>query len=69
LFPKGYSNWHAAAMAALIGHKLVEIESDKPGVFGREPTDEVRSLIEKRGWPDSKALRASQSKDFVAVHG
>lgn len=62
LFPKGYSNWHAAAVARVFGHKLTEVESDQPGSFGREPTEELRRFIEQHGWPDRATVQASRKK-------
>jgi hypothetical protein len=67
LFPKGYGNWHAAAIAEVFGHTLVEIESDKPGIFGRKPTDEITKWIKSHGWPNRKALKAARSKDLERV--
>jgi hypothetical protein len=62
LFPKGYFNWHAKAVAEAFGHHLTEIESEKPGVFGREPSEQIRRQIEKEGWPDRRAVRASRGE-------
>jgi hypothetical protein len=69
LFPKGYSNWHAKAVSDVFGHNLVEIESKKPGVFGREPSEEIRKWIKTNGWPDRRAVQASrkQSEDLLRV--
>ena len=57
LFPKGYENWHAGAMANAFGHKLVEIESPQPGEIGRLPSDDIRKHIEKHGWPTRLTVR------------
>jgi len=57
LFPKGYENWHAGAMANAFGHKLVEIESQQPGEIGRLPSDDIRKHIEKYGWPTRLTVR------------
>ena len=46
LFPKGYYNWRSEAVAKVFGHELVEIESDQPGTFGRQPSEEIKRLIE-----------------------
>jgi hypothetical protein len=62
LFPKGYSNWHATAVAKVFGHELIEVESDKPAAFGRKPTKELRRFIEKQGWPDRAMVQASRKK-------
>jgi Glycosyltransferase 61 len=51
LFPKGIANWHAAAIAKICGHQLIEIESEEEGPFHREPPDGVRKWIAENGWP------------------
>jgi hypothetical protein len=60
LFPKGYSNWQAKAVADVFGHELIEIESEVPGVFGREPSAEIRQCIIEAGWPDRRIVQASR---------
>ena len=69
LFPKGYSNWHAKAVADVFGHDLTEIESEVPGVFGRVPSDEIRKQIEEEGWPDRRTVQASlrRSQDLNRI--
>jgi hypothetical protein len=62
LFPKGYANWHARAVATVFGHDLVEIESDTPGLFGREPSDEIRQWIVRNGWPDRTTVQAARRR-------
>jgi hypothetical protein len=62
LFPKGYSNWHAKAVADVFGHKLTEIESEVPGVFGREPGTEIRQCIVEGGWPNRRIVQASRKR-------
>ncbi len=51
LYPKGFSDRAFSTMARADGHQLVEIESSKPGVIGREPSPRVRAFLETRGWP------------------
>lgn len=69
LFPRGYENWHAGAMAAAFGHRLTEIQSQRPGIFGRQPSPEIRELIRQHGWPDRKMVQASRrhSEDLLRV--
>ena len=69
LFPMGYSNWHAKAVAEVFGHNLMEIESEEPGTFGREPSEEIRKMIEVNGWPDRKTVEKSrkQSQDLLRI--
>jgi hypothetical protein len=69
LFPKGYANWHARAVADAFGHELTEIESEVPGIFGREPSEEIRQSITENGWPDRRAVQASRrrSQDLLRV--
>jgi hypothetical protein len=62
LFPKGYSNWQAKAVADVFGHELIEIESEVPGVFGREPSAEIRQCIIEAGWPDRRIVQASRRR-------
>jgi hypothetical protein len=62
LFPKGYSNWHARAVADTFGHDLTEIESEASGIFGREPSEEIRKQIEEYGWPDRRIVKASRRR-------
>jgi hypothetical protein len=62
LFPKGYSNWHAAAIAEVFGHKLVDIESNEPGVFGRAPSEGIKEFIDRYGWPNRNTVQASRRK-------
>jgi hypothetical protein len=49
-------------MAEVFGHHLIEIESHTPGVFGGEPSPEIRSFIEKNGWPDRKTVQAARRR-------
>jgi hypothetical protein len=69
LFPRGYANWHAKAVADVFGHSLTEIESEVPGTIGREPTEQVKAWIDANGWPDRATLRASRknSDDLLRV--
>jgi hypothetical protein len=64
LFPRGYSNWHAGAMAAAFGHSLASIESESAGEFSREPSPEVKAFFDTHGWVSSKeAARLHCSRD------
>jgi len=68
LFPMGFENWHAAAMAKVFGHKLVEIESRMPGEFGRPPTDEIRKFIADHGWPKRSVVREWRKRKSPDLH-
>jgi len=69
LFPKGYSDWHAKDVADVFGHRFVEIESDKPGVYGRLPSEEIRRWIDANGWPGRRTVKnwRKQSDDMLRV--
>jgi hypothetical protein len=70
LFPKGIANWHAKAVAKVFGHDLAEIESNKPGSYGREPSEEIKKWIEMNGWPDRQKaglLRKQSQSDIVRI--
>jgi hypothetical protein len=69
LFPMGYTNWHAKAVADVFGHNLIELESEKPGPFGRQPSEEIRRWIEENGWPDRKAVQRLRKRceDYARV--
>jgi hypothetical protein len=66
LFPCGYSNWHAGAMASAFGHSLTSIESESAGEFSREPSPEVKAFFDTHGWVSSKeAARLRCSRDVA----
>jgi hypothetical protein len=64
LFPRGDFNWHAQAVAEAFGHEWMEIESDKPGIFGRQPSERIRKFIEEKGWP-SRAMVQRQPSERI----
>jgi hypothetical protein len=57
LFPKGYPNWQQKRISEIFGHQLVGIESDRPGIYGRQPNDEMRAFLDKHQWPGSAKLQ------------
>lgn len=63
LFPLGYENWHAKAIANIFGHELREIEANAPGVVGRMRDERVRDFISQHGWPTRETV-AKHDKYF-----
>jgi len=68
LFSKGDYNWHAKAVADLFGHHLVDIESQRPGPFGREPNAFILELIKNIGWPDRNIVHAFHRRGYSELN-
>jgi capsular polysaccharide biosynthesis protein len=58
LCPKGFYFRHYPRIAALFGHRYVEIESNTAGIIGREPSERVAQHIRTHGWPCRRTVRA-----------
>jgi hypothetical protein len=54
LYPKGFSDRCFRGLAFAFGHDHIEVESCKPSVIGRKPSERVQKYLDANPWPTRK---------------
>jgi hypothetical protein len=65
LFPSGCYNKNAFTISKIFRHRLLELEGERSGPFHRDPPEEVRTWIERNGWPTRQTFQNAGKNNWA----